>query len=68
MSTFFKLKALRVEHDMTQEDLAKRLNIHEVTYNRKEKGTTDFTLTEARTLSNLFKMTIEQIFFKNNFS
>jgi len=59
----FKLKALRVEHDMTQEEVSSMLKIHEATYNRKEQGLSKFTLDEAKQLSDFFGLTIEQIFF-----
>ena len=62
-NTNFKLKALRVMRDLTQEELAKELGIHEVTYNRKEQGLSQFTLNEAKQISDFFKESIEDIFF-----
>lgn len=62
-NTIFKLKALRVEHDLTQEELGHTLGIHEATYNRKELGMNQFTLKEARVISQLFKKTVDEIFF-----
>ena len=53
-NVYFKLKALRVEYDMTQDDISKILGIHEATYNRKEQGLNRFTLDEAKTLSDFF--------------
>jgi len=64
-NVYFKLKALRVEFDMTQEDISKMLGIHEATYNRKEQGLNKFTLDEAKQLSDLFHESIEDIFFKS---
>jgi len=59
----FKLKSLRVMHDLTQEELAEILEMHEVTYNRKEKGLSKFYLDEAKKISNYFGESIETIFF-----
>lgn len=62
-NTYMKLKALRIEYGYTQETFSQVLGIHEATYNRKEQGITQFTLGEAKTISNLFKLSIERIFF-----
>ena len=60
----YKLKSLRVEQNMTQEDISKILGIHEATYNRKEQGLNRFSLDEAKVISDLFSLPIEDIFFK----
>lgn len=59
----YRLKGLRVERNLTQDDISKLLKIHKGTYNRKEQGVTDFTLQEARRISKLFHKSIEYIFF-----
>jgi len=58
-----KLKSLRVMLDLTQEDLAQILSMHEVTYNRKEQGLSKFSLDEAKIISDYFGESIEKIFF-----
>ena len=58
-----KLKSLRVMKDLTQEEFSKILGMHEVTYNRKEKGINSFSLEEARLISKYFEQSIEEIFF-----
>jgi len=58
-----KLRALRAEHGMNQEDIAELLNMAETTYNRKEKGHNEFSLSEAKKISEIFDRPIEDIFF-----
>jgi|LGOV01.1.fsa_nt_gb DNA-binding XRE family transcriptional regulator len=64
-NVYFKLKALRVEYDYTQEEIGKLLSIHEATYNRKELGLNKFSLDEALSLSELFNLPVETVFFRN---
>lgn len=59
------LKALRVKHGFTQADIAKKLDISEVAYRKKENGYTQFTLSEAKRISDIFSKPIEEIFFEN---
>lgn len=44
----FKLKALRVENQINQEQMSRILGISESSYNRKENGVMDFSLNECR--------------------
>lgn len=57
------LKGLRVMKGLTQDDMAELLNISVKTYSRKESGNSDFTLTESKTIADLFEKTIDEIFF-----
>ncbi|MTI61862.1 MAG: helix-turn-helix transcriptional regulator [Firmicutes bacterium] len=59
-----KLKSLRVEYGVKQEDIARIINIAVTTYNRKENGHSDFTLTEAKKIADYFDKPIEELFFK----
>jgi len=59
----FKLKSLRVERNLTQDELGKMIGIHEATYNRKEQGMNKFSLDEAKRISDIFDLPIELIFF-----
>ena len=58
-----KLKSLRAEHDFNQQDIADYLGIQKTTYNNKENGKNDFTVTEAKQLAELFNSSIDDIFF-----
>lgn len=58
------LKALRVKHALTQSHMAKLLKISDVSYRNKENGHTQFTLSEARKISEKFNQSIEEIFFE----
>jgi putative transcriptional regulator len=60
---YMKLKALRVENSLTQQDMADLLSINKATYNRKELGVTDFTLIEAFKIAKKFNTSIPEIFF-----
>jgi DNA-binding XRE family transcriptional regulator len=59
-----KLRAKRAEKLMSQEQLAKLLHINTATYNRKEKGITDFTLSEIQELMYILDCDFDDIFFK----
>ena len=56
-----RLKVLRAEYDMTQADLANRLDVSRQTVNAIEKGKFDPSLPLAFKISNLFKLPIEKI-------
>jgi len=57
-----RLKVLRAEHDMTQQDLAKAVEVSRQTINAIEKGKFDPSLVLAMKLSRLFKQDIEEMF------
>lgn len=61
-----KLRAKRAEKLMSQEQLAKLLHINTATYNRKEKGITDFTLSEIQELMYILDCDFDDIFFKKD--
>lgn len=62
--TLQNLKVLRKMNNLSQADMASNLKIGFNTYRSKENGKTEFTLNEAREVSKIFKMTIEEIFFE----
>ncbi|MDW5287565.1 helix-turn-helix transcriptional regulator [Formosa sp. PL04] len=57
-----RLKVLRAENDMTQADLANKLEVSRQTINAIEKGKFDPSLPLAFKISRLFKQEIEAIF------
>lgn len=57
-----KLKVLRAEHDLTQDQLAKAVEVSRQTINAIEKEKFDPSLVLAIKLSRLFKTEIEAIF------
>lgn len=57
-----RLKVLRAERDYTQEDLANRLSVSRQTINAIEKGKFDPSLPLAFKMSELFQLSIEEIF------
>ena len=63
MSANSVLKSLRALNGLTQVDMAKVLNISVQTYNRKELGQREFTLQESKIIADMFKKSIEEIFF-----
>lgn len=63
MKPNFILKALRIKHQLKQQDVAKLLGISETTYNRKENGVNEFTISEAMELGNIFNINPSEIFF-----
>ena len=56
------IKSLRAFNDLSQTDVAKKLNISLQSYNRKEKGKVPFTVEEVKILSIYFKVPIENFF------
>lgn len=58
-----ELRAMRARYGLTQHDMAEMLDMHKATYNRKERGMIDFTLSEAKLLADKFKVTIEELFY-----
>lgn len=58
-----ELKGLRAKYELTQKDIATLLGITVQSYRSKENGNNDFTLKEAKKISDIFKKTIEEIFF-----
>lgn len=59
------LKGYRAKHNITQEEIANKLGISVVAYRNKENGHTQFTLSEVKTISDLFKANIKDIFFND---
>ncbi|WP_026914575.1 helix-turn-helix transcriptional regulator [Christiangramia portivictoriae] len=57
-----RIKILRAEHDLTQGELAKQLDVSRQTINAIEKGKFDPSLPLAFKLARLFEKTIEEIF------
>lgn len=60
-----RLKGLRVEHDLTQEEFASWIGMPISTYRKKELGLSPIQLEEAYKISQLFGESIEDIFFNN---
>ena len=60
-----KLKGLMAEYHITQEILAKKLEISITTLNFKINGKSDFTVTEAKVISNILKKPMDEIFYTN---
>ncbi|CAM4099131.1 MULTISPECIES: helix-turn-helix transcriptional regulator [Gillisia] len=57
-----KIKVLRAEYELTQEQLAEKVDVSRQTINAIEKGKFDPSLPLAFKISKLFKMSIEDIF------
>jgi putative transcriptional regulator len=57
-----RIKELRAKHDLTQEDLAKRVNVRRETIVFLEKGKYNPSLKLARDVAALFGMPIEEVF------
>ena len=57
-----RIKVLRAEHDLTQQDLARKIGVSRQTINAIEKGKFDPSLPLAFKLAHLFNQKIEEIF------
>lgn len=60
-----KIKAVREEKHLTQEDIAHIIGTSTVNYSKKEVGSVRFSLEEARKLAVFFELSIEELFFAN---
>lgn len=58
----YRLFITRREKRLKQKDLAEVLHIHKITYNKKENGVAEFTLSEAFALANYFETTVDELF------
>lgn len=66
---FVKLKKLRVEHNVSAEEMSKILGLEtKAAYYKKESGNVKFSLLEAKKISDFFNIPIEEIFFSNEVS
>lgn len=63
-----KLKTIRENQNIKQDEMAKYLGVSPSTYFKKESGYSRFSLIEAKKIADYFKMTIEEIFFEKWFS
>ncbi len=59
-----KLRGLRVEHGLTQKNIAEKIGINLSTYTLKENGKRDFTASEISKLCEIFNVK-SSIFFDN---
>ena len=59
------LKAYRMLKGVKQENIAEILGITWTTYRNKETGKTQFSLDEAKKISDYLNVSIEQLFFAN---
>lgn len=59
-----KLKGKRVEKGLTQEDIAKKLDMAISTYNQKENGKVEFSMTECINIMTILQCTFEEIFLQ----
>lgn len=57
-----KLYVARSERGLKQKEVATKIGIHAVTYQCKESGKKDFTLSEAKSLCKLFDCTLNDLF------
>lgn len=61
--TLSELKAARARNGMTQIEISEIIGMSNVTYSRKESGLREFSLSEAKHISDVLGGTIESIFF-----
>ena len=65
-SMFERLRQIRKERCITCEEMAGELGLQtKSAYSKKERECVPFTLQEAKKISEIFGMSIEEIFFRN---
>lgn len=60
-----RMKHFRTKAGLTQEDVAKQLEVVVSTYNQLENSKRNISLVRAKQISNIFKASIDEIFFTN---
>ena len=55
------LKSKRILFNLTQEEIAKEVGINLKSYNLKENGKREFTLNEAKKISNLLELNLNEV-------
>lgn len=55
------LKSKRILFNLTQEEIAKEVGINIKSYNLKENGKREFTLDEAKKISNLLELNLNEV-------
>ena len=58
-----RIKELRARHDLTQDGLAKKVNVRRETIVFLEKGKYNPSLKLAYDIAQVFKLTIEEVFY-----
>ena len=61
MNTYQRIKDLREDEDLRQEDIAKKLNMHKTTYCRYEQGISTPPLDIAVLIANYYKVSLDYI-------
>lgn len=61
------MKFYRQKNNLTQEETAKRLGISVSAYNMIENGNRGISLLRAKELEKIFNVSMDEIFFNNNF-
>lgn len=64
----YKLAGIRKEHNETQSDLAKMLEVGIQTYRNKELDKTEFNLTEMFKIADHYNMKVEDIFLPRKYT
>lgn len=62
-----KMKFYRQKNNLTQEQMSKKLGISVSAYNMIENGNRGISLLRAKQLEVIFNVSIDEIFFNNNF-
>ena len=62
-----RLKELRQERDLTQQEMAKLLGVSRVTYSRYENGKREIPLTLLIKLADIFKTSIDYIVGRSDY-
>ena len=65
---FEKLRQMRKARKITGEEMAKKLGIQKAGYSKKERGSVAFTLQDAKKVSDVLGMSIDDIFFPKEVS
>ena len=61
MAYYRRLRDLREDHDLTQNELVEKLNMHKTTYTNYEQGKRDLPLSLALELAQFYNVSIDYL-------
>ncbi|QCH27959.1 helix-turn-helix transcriptional regulator [Clostridium tyrobutyricum] len=59
------IKNLRLKNNLSCEEMANLIGVSKASYSKKENGLVKFSLVEAKVVADIFKKSIEEIFFNS---
>lgn len=65
MPYYRRLRDLREDHDLTQDQLVEKLNMHKTTYTNYEQGKRDLPLSVAIKIADFYRVSLDYLVERN---